>query len=73
MVILKKMSFTDEDFFEENHFYKRHKMLRGNSNLLICFNFSKDYLNKQDKITFMYYLRRKLMLKMRKNIWIIMH
>ena len=43
-------------------------MLRGNSDLLICFNFSKDYLNKQDKKTFMYYYKGKTDVENKKKI-----
>ena len=38
LILSKKIdSIADEDFFEENHFCKRYKVVWENPNLLICF------------------------------------
>ena len=56
LILSKKINTIDDaDFFVENHFCKRYKIIHKNPNLLICFNFGKCFLYRQDKITLTYY------------------
>ena len=57
---MRKLSSVGEDFFEENLFFKRYKIILENPNLLIYCNFNRCFLHKQDKITFTYYYREKI-------------
>ena len=56
LILSKKINtIDDEDFFVQNHFCKRCKIIRKNPSLLICFNFGKCFLHRQGKITLTYY------------------
>ena len=61
LILSKKLnSNDDEDFFEENHFCKRYKIIHENPNLLICFNFGKCFLHRHDNIFFTYHYKEKI-------------